>query len=68
MEKCSRCGKEIVSGTYHSIHCSIVLKDDRTSYDWNCIKPVDSSLEKIKERVIDGFVTNSKVKTSFVYE
>ena len=68
MERCTKCGKEYPSGTYHSIHCSVILKDDRLSYDWNCIKPIDTSLCGIEERIIDDFIIHSKVKSSNVYE
>ncbi|MFX0057129.1 MAG: hypothetical protein ACFE85_01830 [Candidatus Hodarchaeota archaeon] len=66
MPKCPNCGKEYAYGSYHYIHCGVIYKDDRQCYDWNCTKPVN--LEKIEEKIIARFVSNSKVNSLLVYE
>ena len=65
---CSKCGKEYQDGTYHSIHCSVMFKDDRKIYDWNCFKPENLKLYKIEEKIISSYINNSKPKSLLLYE
>ncbi|MFX1497682.1 MAG: hypothetical protein ACFFBH_09165 [Promethearchaeota archaeon] len=67
MKKCLVCGKEYTKGTYHEIHCSVVFKDDRKSYDWNCSDFNSSKLHEIEERIIATYIRD-KTNPSLIYE
>lgn len=67
LKKCLVCGKEYVKGTYHGIHCSVIYKNDRKSYDWNCSSFKSSKLHEIEERIIASYI-GSKSKLSLIYE
>ena len=66
MPICSKCGKEYSYGSYHHIHCGIIYNDDRTAYEWNCVK--SNNFAEIKERIIEDFIDHSKVHSLLTFE
>jgi hypothetical protein len=67
MKKCLVCGKEYADGSYHTIHCGVVYRNDRKSYDWNCNKVEKLKLHEIEEKIIASFI-NNKPSSLLIYE
>ncbi len=68
MVKCMKCGENHPEGSYHFIHCGIMFNNDRKCYDWNCTIENASSIYKIQEKVLESYISNSKVSNILVYE
>jgi hypothetical protein len=74
MLRCEKCGKEYSYGRkiHHEcgenlINHGVIFEHSRMAHDWNCLSD-DSDLCGISERIIASYVSNSKVKSLFVYE